>query len=134
LSKQTIKVDLQVIAADLGDVFSDIARLDFDHRPFARAGHIVVIKVGSRRARVVARGIIGNQKHCISLDSATRERLGVKSGQKVKFEICKANFFDEAIWAWTATDAMPRIAARLSAISVALGLIGLLLGIISLWK
>jgi hypothetical protein len=134
LGKRTITVELKVVEAGLSDVFSDIARFHLDHRPFARAGKIVVLKAGTKTARVVARGANGNSKDTISLDSATRERLVVKANQKATFDIQKASFADEVIWAWTATDAMPRIAARLSAVSVCLGLIGLILGIISLCR
>jgi hypothetical protein len=134
LGKQTITVELTVVEAGLGDVFSDIARFHLAHRPFARAGRIVVLKAGAKTARVVARGAAVNSKDTISLDSATRERLLVKAKQRVTFVIQKASFIDEVIWAWTATDAMSRIAARLSAVSVSLGLIGLILGIISLCR
>ena len=128
------EIELEVREADLDDVFSDIARLHLDHRPFARAGKIIVLQVGAKTARVVARGAVRNRKDSISLDSATRERLGVKSNQRATFKIRKARFMDEVIWAWTATDAMPRIAARLGAVSVVLGLLGLVLGIKSLCR
>ena len=134
MRKQTITVDLKIVEAGRGDVFSDIARFHLDYRPFARAGRIVVLKAGTNKARVVARGAVGNSKDTISLDSATRERLVLKANQRITFVIQKASFIDEVIWAWTATDAMPRIAARLSAASVGLGLIGLILGIISLCR
>ena len=127
-------MQLTVVEADLGDVFSDIARVHIDHRPFAKAGKLVVIYSGNNKAYAVARGSMGNAKDTISLDSATREKLGVKPKQNVSFTIRPARFIDEFRWAWSATDAMPRVAARLGVLSVGLGMIGLFLGAISLCR
>jgi hypothetical protein len=70
----------------------------------------------------------------ISLDSATRARLDVKLNKTASFTFEEASLWDELVWAWSATDAMPRVAARLGAISVVLGAVGLFLGIVSLGK
>jgi hypothetical protein len=138
LFKGSSPINLSVIEAPLRDVMSDIARFDRAYRTFdgqlLRAGRIVVLKVGLNSAYVVARGPAGVKKGEISLDSATRDKLGVKAGGNADFVIEKANLLEEFRWAWDATDAMPRVAARLGAISVGLGLLGLLLGIISLCR
>ncbi|WP_144243918.1 hypothetical protein [Sphingopyxis sp. MWB1] len=131
-------VTLKVIEAPLRDVMSDIARFHKQYRTFdgvlLRAGRVVVIKVGNNTARVVARGPAGVMNDEISLDSATRDKLKISAGSSQAFEIRKANLVDEFRWAWDATDAMPRVAARLGATSVILGVVGLILGIISLCK
>lgn len=127
-------VELTILNAPLRDVMSDIVRLDLSHRPFARAGSVIAIRHGSKRVLAVARGPAGVGKTGISLDSATRAKLGVKLNKTASFIFEKANLWDELIWAWSATDAMPRVAARLGAISVVLGAIGLFLGIVSLCK
>ena len=132
MKKQSIKIKLKVVAADSDDVFGDVARLHLEHRPFAKAGKIIVLTVGENTVRVVARGANSNQKLSIALDSSTRERLKVRANQSFEFQVRKAGFVDEVLWAWTATDAMPRIAVRLSVLSVALGFVGLVLGIISI--
>ena len=130
-------ITLSVIEAPLRDVMSDVARFDREHRTFGgvllRAGRVVVLKVGDKTAYVVARGPTGVTKGQISLDSATRDKLKVKAGSKADFVIKKANLLDDFRWAWDATDAMPRVAARLGAISVLLGTVGFGLGILSLY-
>jgi hypothetical protein len=125
--------ELEVVEANLRDVFSDVARLHIDHRPFARAGQIIVIICGDKTAYAVARGPANIKKNQIALDSSTREKLCVKPCQKLNFVIKRASWIDEFRWAWGVTDAMPRVAARLGVVSLILGLIGLVLGALSLW-
>jgi len=131
-SSKSLTINLKVVEAKYSDVFGDMARLHLDHRPFAKAGRVVVLVCNSKKTRVVARGALANDRGSIALDSATRVRLGVNLNQSVAFEISKAGFIDEVMWAWDASDAMPRVAARLGAVSVCLGFVGLVLGIISL--
>jgi hypothetical protein len=131
---KTGPVELTILNAPLRDVMSDIVRLDLCHRPFARAGSVIAIRHQDKRVLAVARGPAGVGKTGISLDSATRAKLEVKLNTTAKLIFEKASFWDELVWAWSATDAMPRIAARLGAISVILGAIGLILGIVSLFK
>ncbi|WP_145201178.1 hypothetical protein [Sphingobium sp. B2] len=132
--KKSGPVELTVANAPLRDVMSDIVRLDLSHRPFARAGSVIAIRHGGNRVLAVARGPAGVGKTGISLDSATRARLDVKLNKTASFTFEEASLWDELVWAWSATDAMPRVAARLGAISVVLGAVGLFLGIVSLCK
>lgn len=113
-------------------MFGDIVRVDLTHRPFAKAGNVVRIRHGKHLARAVARGTPTRGKATISLDSSTRERLHLKSNSTATLIFERANLIDEFLWAWNATDAMPRIASRLGLISVLLGLLGLMLGALSL--
>lgn len=133
--KQNTDVKLCVKQSRLADVMADIARFDNSHRTFdgelVRAGRVVVLKTNNRIARVVARGPAGVSQNEISLSSEIRDRLGLSSNKEALFTIAKANWIDDFLWAWGATDAMPRIAARLGVISVVLGLTGLILGIVS---
>ena len=85
-----------------------------------------------RRVRALARGAPANNRTNIYLDLSSRNRLRVRLGEQIEFTIEKGDFMDELLWAWSATDAMPRIAARLGVLSLGLGLIGLFLGIASL--
>lgn len=128
-------VRLQVRQADLGDVMGDIARFDKQHRTFngklVRAGRVVILQANQRTERVVARGPAKLEKGEIALTSETRERLGISSGAEVDFTFAEANFFDEFLWAWRATNPTDRVAARLGLISVFLGFAGATLGIIS---
>ena len=127
-------MQLKVIEAALDDVFGDIARLHLDHRPNAKAGKIISLKVGSKRVYAVARGLrSGTDKKNIVLESALRERLDVKPGQEYDFSGDAAGFWGSVCWAWNSTDAMPRVASRLGAISVGLGVVGVMLGLYSLY-
>jgi hypothetical protein len=115
------------------DVFQDMARLALEHRPHAKAGKVIVLKVGGRTARALARGAPGRDATSIYLDDATRDRLEVSAGQQVDLEIERGRFWDEFLWGWHATNAVTRVAARLGIVSVGLGLLGLVLGAWALW-
>ena len=84
--------------------------------------------------RVPSRAGPANSRNTIHLDQATRERLGLKLNESVDFLIQAGTTSDEVLWAWNATNAMPRIAARLSVASVGFGVIGLAVGVMSLFK
>jgi len=134
MKKRNGPVELKVLNAPFRDVMGDIVRLDLSHRPFARAGSVIGIRCGKKRVLAVARGPAGVGKDGISIDAATRAKLGVQLNRKASLTFEEAGLWDELVWAWSATDAMPRIAARLGAISVTLGAVGFFLGIISLFK
>jgi hypothetical protein len=125
---------LTVKQQSLSDIFEDMARLHLDHRPGAPAGRVIAIEANGRTVRAIARGAPNNRRDTIHLDSAMRQRLGVKPNQVVDFTIRIGNWRDDIAWAWHATNAMPRIAIRLATLSVALGVVGLMLGAISLFK
>ena len=125
-------VTLTVKDAALSDVFDDVARLHLDHRPAAKAGRIILIQNGKLKAYAVARGLAsGMSKDQISIDSALRERLNVKVNQAYNLKLRRVGFWGEVRWAWDSTNAMPRVAARLGAISFLLGIVGLFLGVLS---
>lgn len=125
-------VKLTILNASINDVFEDVVRVDLSHRPFANAGRVVVIIHNNIRTFAVARGPTKVGANGISLDSATRSRLDVKLNEEAEFIFEEAGLWDQIRWAWHASNAMPRIAARLGVISVGLGFAGFLLGIISL--
>jgi len=80
----------------------------------------------------VARGAKGNDNQTITLDLRLRQKLDIKPNQSAEFSFEPASLLDQLCWAWNATDAMPRVGARLAVLSVALGAVGLALGVISL--
>ena len=125
---------LMVKSLSLGDISEDMARVHLDHRPGSNAGRVIVLKVGSKRVRALARGAPANSRGTIHLDQAMRDKLDVALNTEVDFTITRGRFWDEFLWAWQATNAMPRVAARLGTISVMLGMLGLFLGILSCAK
>ena len=92
---------------------------------------VIVVYANGRIVRAVARGAPKNDKKGIYLDLATRGKLAVALGAEIEVDFQRADTMDQLLWAWSAPDAMPRIAARLGVLSVALGLLGLLLGVIA---
>lgn len=124
-------VELTVRAMDREDVFEDMARVHLSHRPFAKAGAVFVIHVNGRKAIVTARGAPKNSRSNIHLDLETRKMLCVELNKSYDFEFLEADCLDEICWAWRATSAMPRIAARLAILSTSLGCLSILLGVVS---
>ena len=116
------------------DVFHDMVRLHLDHRIDSQAGRVIVIEANGQKVRALARGAPANSRTTIHMDLAMREKLGVSLKEEVDFAILPGDMLDEWAWAWNATNAMPRIAARLAVLSLLLGLIGLVLGMIALAK
>lgn len=128
-----MKVSLRVLPADRDDVLADIIRVAPVHRPNTKAGHVVKVSAGSRSGYFVVRGSKQNQPDVIALDDSARSKLGVKIDDRQVFCIERAGFWGNLVWAWKATDAMPRIGARLGVISVALGFVGCFFGIWSIY-
>jgi hypothetical protein len=124
---------LTVRQLQLNEVFQDMARVAFEHRPHSKAGKVIVLKARGMTARALARGAPGREPDSIYLDDATRDRLGLSVGEQVDFTISPGRFWDEFRWGFSATNAVHRVATRLGLISVGLGLLGLLLGLVALW-
>lgn len=122
---------LRVIASDQTDVFHDMVRVSKHHRPFSSAGQVILVCCNGARIPLVARGAKANSRETISLDLRSREKFGLKPNTDASFEFREAGLWAEFVWAWNATDAMPRVAARLGLISVGLGTLGLVLGLAS---
>jgi len=132
--KQNGPVHLKILRATLDDVFGDKVRVHHTIRPFARSGEVVVVQHGRLKVRLVASG--ASEKDTIQLDQRSRQRLGLTgrpSPKSAEFTFMKGNWIDEYRWAWRASDAMPRIAARVGIVSLAMGAVGMLLGTLSLF-
>ena len=125
-------VALMVRPLEREDVFEDMVRVHLSHRPKSKAGAVIKVSANGRTTRAIARGAPKNSRDEIFLDLATRQKLGLNLNQAAELKISAASTFDELIWAWNATNAMPRIASRLAVLSVVLGFVGLLLGSVSL--
>jgi len=126
------KMPLAVKQLSLGDVFADRVRLHHSHRPGIPAGDVCIVKVGNRKIRAVARG--HNPAGEICVDLKTRRALGLSDWQQTpEVEISSARWWDYCLWGLRASEAVVRISCWLAVISIALGLIGLLLGGLSLW-
>lgn len=125
---------LTVRAAEREDIYRDIARIPEQHRRTRRGellkeGAVCRLSLGTRHAYVLLRGL-PDEDAVIRLDERTRNRLAIRPGQDAEFDLRSARVFDDFVWAWQASDPAYRINARLASLSVALGLLGLGLGIL----
>lgn len=125
---------LKVVQVDADDTFEDMVRVHKKHRPFSEAGQVVLVSMNGRTIPLVARGAKGNNGLTIGLDSKSRDSLSVTDGVEYDFTFSKADFLQQLKWAYYASAPMPRIGVRLALLSVVLGAIGFILGLISLCK
>lgn len=117
------------------EVYRDIARVPeafrTDGKGTIKEGELRRIHAGPRSAFVILRGDQDSEEPTIKLDDVTRDKLGVKTGQSLEIEF-DSPLFKKWRWAWNATEIGYRVAAQISLVSFVLGVIGLVLGIISL--
>lgn len=124
--------NLKVMRAQMDDVFGDIVRVHISHRP-VYAGDILKVSVNGNTILAIARNTQNNERDVIRLDDALRRRLRVDPDETHAFRLSAANSWDQFMWAWRATNPVNRIAARLAGLSLALGVAGILLGLLSLY-
>jgi hypothetical protein len=120
------------------EVFRDMARVseryrvDPNTRPIEEGSICKVkVKTDKRSIRLALRGD-EQDRDLIQVDDKTRKRLVLTVGTYADFEFRRVTLIGEFLWAWSASDTAYRIAARLSLLSLLLGVIGLGLGIIGI--
>lgn len=132
-------VNLKIEPAGKADVYRDVARIPEKHRIDKRGRPLKEGRVAEIKA--VANGISlllilrGNQESedpVIWLDESTRKRLKVEVGQVEPFELKSVGIWGQWRWACSATEPAYRISAHLAMLSVFVGLVGFLLGILSI--
>lgn len=129
---------LRIASAQKGDVFEDIVRINEKYRRDSAgkpigAGSICKISVGERSIRAIVRGLQESDIPQMCLDDNLRAKLGVKLGGEADVALSKCTLWGETIWGWGASEPTYRISTRVALISLVLGIIGLVLGGISLW-
>ena len=129
---------LKVAEARKDDVFEDVARINHAFRTAAagarvEAGAICRITVGRVSALAIVRGLPAAEGPLIRLDDSLRERLSIRVGEEVDLKLSRVGFWGSLIWAWHASDPAYRIGSRLAVLSVVLGFVGFLLGMVSLF-
>lgn len=129
----------RVREADAKDVFRDIARINELFRRDAAGGRIPAgtvceITVRANRCYLIVRGAPSAEEPTIYLDERLRDALCVKAGDYADVSLKAAGWWGQFRWAWGASDPAYRVAARMALLSVGLGFLGLILGILSLVK
>src|SRR5262245_54788492 len=130
----THKVKLEVLKIAEEDIYKDFVRIPQEHRGQIAEGRVCELRVGHECIRRAVRGYLHDASAAIRMDEFTRSRLRLTPGKPVEFVIREVGWIGQFLWAWNASDPVPRIAARLGILSVVLGAVGLVLGIIALWK
>lgn len=126
---------LKIVELRTADVFQDMVRVHHKHRPNVPAGRVCKMSSNGKSVLLVARGARRNQPHSVAVDLRTRNRLGISSyDHEIEVNFEPASWFDEVVWGWHASEPISRIATRLGAISLFLGLLGAVLGAVSLFK
>ena len=98
--------------------------------PILHKNNVYRLTANKRSVLVALRG---SHRNGIAMDMVTRKRLGLEEGRSYHFEFGRAGWVGQFIWTWEATDPAYRIASRLGLISLVLGVVGVLLGILSLF-
>ena len=116
------------------DVFKDIARIPEEDRQGIREGSVCTISVNGCKKQVIIRGLEEAHAGVIMLDEITRKNLGnLREGHQYDFTIEEAGILGQIKWACTVADRGARISAWLGIISIALGLLGAILGGVGIW-
>jgi hypothetical protein len=90
-----------------------------------RVGEAVLVEV---------RGDLSMTSGTIRIDDITRIKLAVKPCEQYTFTLRTVWWIGQFWWAWNASDPTPRIAARLGLLGLLLGLAGLVIGVIPLFR
>ncbi len=109
--------------------YSDIARVPYKHRidndqRRLERGKVcrLICHTTKKRAFVILRGTYSNK---ISIDGAIRKRLCVEADQEYEFELESTGILGWTRWAISSSDAQYSFAAKVSLLSLLLGLIAL---------
>lgn len=134
-------IRLTVAQADREDVYRDIARVQERYRKDVNGvtlseGEVckITVEETGRSTLVILRGRHGRDEKALWIDERTREKLKVSVGDETSFRLEADLWFGAWRWAKGSSDVAYRICSQLALLSVALGVLGLILGVVSLCK
>ena len=124
---------LMILASAKEDVYRDIVRVPEQYRLDRKCavvpeGSVCKLTVARRTAYAIVRGYTESMEPCIHMDERLRNLLSITKGAEVEVQFALAGLWGEFLWAWKASDPAYRVAAKMALLSVALGLMGLLIG------
>ena len=130
-------MELEVCELPLRDVWKDIARIPRSYRRdvhgrHIRRGEIVKLEVNGRRKFVVVHGCRRKGARIVLIDSKLRTDLKLENGKVYDFDLERASLPGQWIWMWNASEPTYRVPAQISLVSFVLGVLGLILGIVSI--
>jgi hypothetical protein len=134
-------VKLKVRSAPDRESYLDIARIHHEYRKTRQGQPIesgsvfrVYCTETGKEAFLIARGLSSSEEPRIHIDYQVRQKLGVTNHQIYDFDLRKGDFCSEVWWALHATDTQYSFAAKISLISLALGLIGLAIALVGFFR
>jgi hypothetical protein len=118
------------------DCWRDMARIPKHYRKTENGEHVArnticKVTINGRTKLLALRGCKDKEPK-ILLDSSTRTELGLEVGQTYEVTIRRVHWFGYWKWAWGAADPAYRLTTQISLISLTLGVIGLILGLLPL--
>ena len=132
-------VILEVHQAKNGEVLKDLVRVSEEKR-IDRTGNKIkansVCKISSPSTGgsvlAVLRGLEQHEEeNFIRMDEYLRENLGVEFGEKYEF-VFETKWWYRFVWPWGATDPGYKISSKIALISLGLGIVSLILGLITI--
>jgi ribosomal protein S1 len=129
---------LEVANIHWADVYKDMARIPELHRndiygENITEGDICEVSIGENSVFLSVRGQTEHNNPAIHLDERTRNKLGVKIGETVEVKIRSAEPIEKYRWVLSASDPAYRLASQVALISLAVSLVGMLVGIVSIY-
>ncbi|WP_169583493.1 hypothetical protein [Rhodobacter capsulatus] len=95
-----------------------------------------IVCLTTTTGRYIYAEVIGRKKASddkLGLELTDRSNLGLSVGDRVELEVTRCGLFGKIVWYVTNNDPQLRISAILAVISFVLGMLGLLLGVISVY-
>ena len=130
---------LRVEEADWDEIFADMVRIPADFRKLPNGnkiknGSVVRIEHGDKHAFVIGRGLPGRDSHSvIYMDEFTRRKLGVRTGSQIEStNIRAATRREQLVWYRKASNPAVRVAAEVAVVSLGLGALSVLLGVVAI--
>jgi len=132
-------VSLTIQALPMEDVYRDRVRIPVAHGGTIGEGRVCKMSVNGKSVLVEVRGIRTSAHEpepgpTILMDEITRAKLLVLTSQTYQFEMKEVGWLGQFYWAWKASDPTPRIAARLGVVGLILGAIGVVIGVVALYR
>jgi len=130
---------LKIMPAAKEDIYRDIIRVHEKYRidinnSLIAEGSVCRLSANSRSVYGLARGLDKKPEPVIQMDERLRNILCINKGDVVEIEIKKVGFVGQFRWAWKSSDPAYQVMAKLAVLSVGLGIIGFIIGFLSLFR
>jgi hypothetical protein len=116
------------------DVFKDIPRIPMKDRGEIGEGSVCTVSANGYKKQLIIRGLEEQLNGGIMLDEITRGTMGkLQEGVSYDVSIKETGIWGQIKWACTVADRGARISAWIGVVSIALGILGAVLGAVGLW-